>query len=62
MQWQAVISSVRTVLGPDGRGSAVVEYALLIALLAVACLLALDYLGGQTADGYSQAATSVSSS
>lgn len=62
MVWQRVIWFLQGSLDRDERGSSVVEYALLLALLAVVCLLALDYLGGQTAGGYSEAATSIAAS
>ena len=41
------------------RGSSIVEYALLVTLIAVVCLLALNYLGETTSDSYSQFATSL---
>ena len=44
------------------RGSAIVEYALLLVLLAVACLLALEALGISASTGLSEAASSVAGS
>lgn len=41
------------------RGSAVVEYALLVALLAVACLVALNMLGQETSGELSSVASTV---
>jgi len=36
------------------RGASIVEYSLLIALIAVVCISAVTFLGDQTADSYSQ--------
>ena len=44
------------------QGSAAVEYALLAVLIAVACVLALDLLGGSVVDKYSQVASSLARS
>ena len=41
------------------RGSSMVEYALLVTLIAVVCLLALNQLGNTASDSYSQFATSL---
>ena len=43
----------------DGRGSALVEYALLLALIAVVCLLAVTYLGTSASDRLSTVASQV---
>jgi pilus assembly protein Flp/PilA len=36
------------------RGAALVEYALLVALIAVVCILAITFLGQSTSDKFSQ--------
>ena len=41
------------------RGSSLIEYALLVTLIAVVCLLALNQLGHHARDGYSEIATSL---
>jgi len=41
------------------RGASLVEYALLVALIAVVCIGAVTFLGGQTADSYSQIGASL---
>ena len=41
------------------RGASVVEYSLLLALIAVVCISAVTFLGGQTAESYSQLGTSL---
>jgi len=50
---------VQTHLDRSQRGSSLVEYALLVTLIAVVCLLALNQLGNTTSDSYSQFATSL---
>ena len=46
----------------DERGSAIVEYALLVALIAVVCILALTYLGVTTSGRLSSVGSQVASS
>lgn len=41
------------------RGASLVEYALLIALIAVACILAVTFFGTQTGDSFSRIGSSV---
>lgn len=41
------------------RGASVVEYSLLLALIAVVCISAVTFLGNQTADSYSQLGNSL---
>jgi len=42
------------------RGAALVEYALLLALIAVFCVVALTFLGGEAADKFSDVGNSIS--
>jgi pilus assembly protein Flp/PilA len=37
----------------DDRGASLVEYALLVAFIAIVCALAIGYLGGTVNDSYS---------
>ncbi len=46
----------------DERGSSLVEYALLLALIAVVCLLAITYLGTATSGRMSNIASEVAAS
>ena len=39
----------------DDRGASVVEYALLLALIAIVCLVAVNTIGGPTSAGLSNA-------
>ena len=41
------------------RGAALVEYALLLALIAVVCIVALTQLGGQAKDKFSAVGDSI---
>jgi pilus assembly protein Flp/PilA len=40
------------------RGASLVEYALLVALIALACFAAVEGLGNATSDGYSEIGSS----
>jgi pilus assembly protein Flp/PilA len=50
---------LRAVLGRGERGAALVEYALLLALIAVVCIIALTQLGEQAADKFSTVGGSI---
>jgi pilus assembly protein Flp/PilA len=52
---------LRAKLGRSERGAALVEYALLLALIAVVCIAALTVLGGQAKDKFSQVGNSIAS-
>ena len=41
------------------KGAALVEYALLLALIAVVCILALDFLGDEAAQKFSDVGNSI---
>ncbi|MFN2504964.1 MAG: Flp family type IVb pilin [Acidimicrobiales bacterium] len=51
---------MRARMGTGERGSAVVEYALLVALLAVVCILAIEFLGQATNGRLSDVGSSLS--
>ncbi len=50
---------VRARFGKDERGAALVEYALLLALIAVVCIIALQFLGGSAATKFSKVGNSI---
>ena len=52
---------VRAHLGRSERGAALVEYALLLALIAVVCIVALTTLGNQASDKFEKVGASISS-
>ena len=43
----------------DDRGASLVEYALLVALIAVACIVAITFLGNEAGDNFSRTGSSV---
>ncbi len=51
LYWQRhLVPYIRARFGRDDRGASLVEYALLVALIAVVCVVALRFLGSQTDD------------
>ena len=50
---------LRARFGQSERGAALVEYALLLALIAVVCIVALTTLGGQAKSKFSTVGTSI---
>jgi Flp pilus assembly pilin Flp len=46
-------------MGLDERGSSLIEYALLLTLIAMVCLLAVTYLGQSTSGRYSNVASRI---
>jgi len=58
--WQNMLAPwVRAHLGRSERGAALVEYALLLALIAVACIIALTFLGGQAGSKFTKIGNSI---
>jgi pilus assembly protein Flp/PilA len=51
---------LRALFGRSERGAALVEYALLLALIAVVCIVALTTLGSKAADKFSKVGNSIS--
>ncbi len=41
------------------RGASLVEYALLVALIAVVCIVAIGFLGGEAKDQFSSVGSSI---
>ena len=59
--WQQMVTPwVRSRFGTSERGAALVEYALLLALIAVVCIVALQFLGGSAATKFSKVGQSIS--
>lgn len=42
------------------RGASLVEYALLVALIAVVCIIAITFLGGEASEKFSDVGSAVS--
>ncbi len=57
--WQHVVSSFIRSRVKNERGAALVEYALLLALIAVVCIVALDFLGDEAAEKFSDVGNSI---
>ena len=58
--WQRFIAPyVRARLGRDERGASLVEYALLVALIAVVCIAAVTILGGKASKNFSSVGNSL---
>ena len=51
---------LRSRFGISERGASLVEYALLVALIAVVCIIAVSLLGGTASTKFSQVASSLS--
>jgi pilus assembly protein Flp/PilA len=43
----------------DERGASLVEYALLVALIAIVCLVAIAFFGSSTSERFSKAGSSI---
>ncbi len=56
---QMVAPWMRARFGTTERGAALVEYALLLALIAVFCVVALTFLGGKAATKFSSVGNSI---
>ena len=59
--WKDVCAPyLRARLGRSERGAALVEYALLVALIAVVCIVAISLLGGRASSKFQNIANSIS--
>jgi pilus assembly protein Flp/PilA len=61
VQWNVVASWLRARVNND-RGASLVEYALLVALIAVVCIAAISLLGNAAASKFSSLGDTISSS
>lgn len=52
--------ALRSRMQRSDRGASLVEYALLVALIAVACILAVTFFGDETSKSFSRTASAVS--
>jgi len=50
---------IRAKFGQDERGASLVEYALLVALIAVVCIVAIAFLGKSASSKFSTVGSSV---
>ena len=51
--WNTFATYVRARFGKDERGASLVEYALLVALIAVVCIVAITFVGRQASTKFS---------
>jgi pilus assembly protein Flp/PilA len=59
--WQRFVAPfIRARFGRTERGASLVEYALLVALIAVVCIVAVTVLGGNASKKFSGVASSLS--
>lgn len=56
---QHVAPYMRARFGQDERGASLVEYALLVALIAVVCIAAISFLGNSAKDKFSSVGGSI---
>ena len=58
--WQQLCAPyIRARFGRDERGASLVEYALLVALIAVVCLVAIAFLGRSASTRFSRVGSSI---
>ena len=61
--WQQHVAPfLRAKLGRSERGASLVEYALLVALIAVVCIVAIAFLGTSASSRYSNIGSQVQAS
>jgi pilus assembly protein Flp/PilA len=58
-QWNTLAAYLRARFGDTERGASLVEYALLVALIAVVCIAAITLLGGSASDKFDEIGRSV---
>ena len=58
-QWDIVASYVRARFGGTEKGASLVEYALLVALIAVVCIVAVTFVGSQGSKKFNSVGSSL---
>ena len=58
-QFEALATWLRARFGDTERGASLVEYALLLALIAVVCIVALTFLGKSANDKFNSVGSSL---
>ncbi len=58
--YEFVANYLRARFGDDERGASLVEYALLVALIAVVCIVAVTFLGKSASSKFNQVGSSIS--
>ncbi|HEV3353992.1 MAG TPA: Flp family type IVb pilin [Acidimicrobiales bacterium] len=57
--WQYCANYLRARFGQSERGASLVEYALLVALIAVVCIVAIAFLGQSASTRFSRVGSSI---
>ncbi|CAN5676247.1 hypothetical protein BH10ACT1_BH10ACT1_14250 [soil metagenome] len=57
--YNMLASYLRARFGDDERGASLVEYALLVALIAVVCIVAVTFLGTSASSKFSKVGSSI---
>ena len=57
--YEFIASYMRARFGDDERGASLVEYALLVALIAVVCIVAVTFLGQSASSKFGDVGTAV---
>ncbi len=58
--YEHLAAYLRARFGDTERGASLVEYALLVALIAVVCIVAVTYLGKQASSKFSSVGSAIS--
>ena len=58
-QWNTLAAYLRARFGDTERGASLVEYALLVALIAVVCIAAVTLLGGNAKNKFNDVGASI---
>ena len=59
--YEFVSAWLQSRLAKDERGASLVEYALLVALIAVVCIVAITFLGNSASSKFSSVGTAINS-
>ena len=60
--YEFLASYLRARFGDDERGASLVEYALLVALIAVVCIVAVSFLGKKASSNFDKVGSSIAGS
>ena len=60
-QWNTLATYLRARFGDTERGATLVEYALLVALIAVVCIVAITFLGNSADSKFDKVGSSINS-
>ncbi len=58
-QYEILAAYLRARFGDDERGASLVEYALLVALIAVVCIVAVSFLGKSASSKFNKVGSSI---